>query len=155
MRARVLITDGTDIIDLFWVCHNGSDVYCGLTNVDDKRSYHASGKVHSIFAGERRDEGWYVPLKDLKGQFQLTGITIGDMSRFIKSNIGTFGYSGRKSDAVLLVDTRSVPTRMQTHISVGLVEPGNGSILAWLMNLPFKPFGEDLKPQQALFATSV
>lgn len=155
MRARILITDGSRTIDLFWVHHDGKDVYCGLSKADDKRSYHESGKIHSTFAGERRHEGWHTPLKDLKGQFHLTGINLGNVRDWIKGLSPHWEYSGKKSDAVLLVDTRSVPLDVQTHISVGLVEPKNGKVLSWLLDLPFNVEGEEFKPQQGLFATSV
>lgn len=155
MRARVLITNGSRTIDLFWVNHDGKDVYCGLSKVDDKRSYHESGKIHSTFAGERRDEGWYLPLKDLKGQFHLTSINVGNIREWINNLSDSWEYSGKKSDAVLLIDTRSVPVDVQTHISVGLVEPSNGKVISWLLDLPFNIEGEEFKPQQGLFATSV
>src|SRR5215472_8657485 len=72
MRARVLITDGSRTIDLYWVEHTGTDVYCGTPNVDGKRSYHASGKIHSTREAKREHEAQHTPLKDLKGQFSLT-----------------------------------------------------------------------------------
>ncbi len=155
MRARVLITNGSRTIDLFWVHHDGKDVYCGLSKVDDKRSYHESGKIHSTFSGERRDEGWHTPLRDLKGQFHLTSINVGNIGKWINSLSSSWDYSGKKSDAVLLVDTRSVPADVQTHISVGLVEPTNGKVMSWLLDLPFNVEGEEFKPQLGLFSTSV
>lgn len=123
--------------------------------MDDKRSYHASGKIHSTFAGERRDEGWHAPLRELKGQFNLTGINVGNIGQWIGNLSDHWEYSGKKSDTVLLVDTRSIPTHVQTHISVGLVEPKNGKAMSWLLDLPFNIEGEEFKPQQGLFATSV
>jgi hypothetical protein len=155
MRARVLITDGSRTIDLYWVEHTGSDVYCGMTNVDGKRSYHASGKIHSTREGKRDHEGYHAPLSELMGQFNLTSVTLGNAREFVRVAAPRHEYSGRKSDTVLTIDARSVPEDAQTVISIGLLEPGNGKTMAWLTSfeLPFE--GEELLPQQALFATSV
>jgi hypothetical protein len=155
MCARVLITDGSRTIDLFWVHHDGKDVYCGFSKIDDKRTYHASGKIHSTFAGIRRDEGWHTPLKNLKGHFQLTGINVGNIGQWMGIISNNLEYSGKKSDTVLFVDTRSIPQDVETHISLGLLEPKNGKVMSWLLGLPFNIDGEEFKPQMGLFATSV
>jgi hypothetical protein len=130
MRARILLTDGTRTLDLFWVEHDGSDVYCGTTRVEDKSSYHASGKVHSDFAGQRRAHGWHSPLRDLRGSFYLSGLTIDDIDVFIGSMSESWAFTGKKADAVLLVDSRALPRDAQVQISFGLVEAGNGDALA-------------------------
>jgi hypothetical protein len=155
MRARVLITDGSRTIDLYWVEHTGTDIYCGTPNVDGKRSYHASGKIHSTREGKREHEAQHTPLKELKGQFSLTSMTLGNAREFVKVASPKFEYSGRRSDTVLTIDARSVPEGAQTVVMIGLVEPGNGKAMAWLTSfqLPFE--GEELVPQQVLFATSV
>lgn len=130
MRARILVTDGSRTIDLFWVEHDGDNVYCGTSKFDGKRSYHGSGKIHSTKDGKKEHEAWHTPLKKLKKTFHLTSINIGNADAFVKAAAPRYEYSGRKSDAVLLIDTRSIPDDVQTNIMIGLVEPGNGKSLA-------------------------
>lgn len=140
MRARVLISNGCRTIDLFWIEHTGTDVYCGLSRVQDKTSYHASGKVHTDFAGERRHHGWYSPLANLKGSYHLTGFTSHDLDAWVSDLSNDWNYSGKKSDAVLLLDTRSIPNGTSVSISVDLVEAGNSEALARLLrNGPQQP----------------
>jgi hypothetical protein len=46
MKAKILYTNGQRIVELFWVTHTGTDLYCGMSGSNIKRSYHASGKLH-------------------------------------------------------------------------------------------------------------
>ena len=155
MRAHVLVTDGKRTVDLFWVEHDGKDVYCGHPKFDGKRSYHESGKIHSTRNGRKEDEAWVTPLKDLKKTFNLTSINIGNAHSYVTTAAPRYEYSGRKSDAVLLIDTRAIPEDVQTNILIGLVEPGNGKSLAWLLSLQLPFEDEEFLPQQAVLATSV
>jgi hypothetical protein len=71
MKTKILYTDGQRTVELFWVNHKGTDVYCGSPKSDLKRSYHASGKLHTKDGGPQLDANWVAPLKDLKGTFHL------------------------------------------------------------------------------------
>jgi hypothetical protein len=154
MRARVLITDGVRTVDLFWLHHDGKDVYCGTTGFPEKRSYHASGKIHSTRQGKREDEAWHTPLKNLKGQYQLTSMDVKNIRRYIQLAAPKFEYSGRKSDVVLTVDTRSVPAGVNTSITVGLLEPRNAKALMFLLSLAVPAEMGEFTPRQMVIATS-
>jgi hypothetical protein len=45
-------------------------------------------------------------------------------------------FTGRKLDAVLFIDARSIPENMSVNVMVGLVEPGNPAALGLLSTLP-------------------
>jgi hypothetical protein len=154
VRVRVLITNGRRTVDVFWVEHTGTDVYCGANRASGKRSYHRSGKVHYTDAGVRTSEGWHVPLAELRGQFHLSTINIGNARAFVQVVHPRLNYSGKKSDAVLLIDARQIPTQVQTQIAVGLVEPGNGDVLAWLLSLKSEHAEMKVTSQQALISTA-
>lgn len=155
MRTRVLITNGLRTVDLYWVEHRGSDVYCGMTRGQGKRSYHESGQIHDTFSGSRANEVRHVPLRDLKGQFHLVSVNIGDAAKYVESAKDAFEYSGRPSDAVLLIDARSIPANTQTNIAVGLVEPRNGAALAWLFSLSGDLGGLFFSTTQGMIISSV
>lgn len=155
MRTRVLVTNGTRAVDLYWVEHGGNDVYCGMTRVGGKRSYHGSGQIHDTFSGSRKNEVRHVPLKDLKGQFHLVSVNIGDATKYVESAKDAFEYSDRPSDAVLLIDARSIPANTQTNIAIGLVEPGNGGALAWLFSLSGDLGGLSFLTSQCMIISSV
>jgi hypothetical protein len=155
MRARILFTDGSKTIDFFWVRHTGTDVYWGSTGSPDKRTYHASGKIHSTSHGGRKDETWHTPLRELKKQFHLTTLTFTNHSNWF-TNSRLREYSGRKSDAVLVIDSRTIPHGVQVSVMVGLLEPGRLDIVQSLVMLPrevtdFIP----LQPKQILISTAV
>jgi hypothetical protein len=153
MRARVLFTNGTKTIDLFWLSHDGSDVYCGQPGVDGKRSYHASGKIHSTTKTERTDGCWHTPLQDLKGQFHLTTLALTNSAEWFDVVAPKFEYSGKKSDAVLIVDSRSIPEDITFNVLVGLLEPGNTNVLCSMITAFDEVLGGSTK--QVLLSTSV
>lgn len=154
MRARVLFTNGARTIDLFWLSHDGSDVYCGASRFDGKRTYHASGKIHSTVEGKKTDEAWHTPLRDIKGQFHLTTIAMNNSPDCFDSIATRYEYTMKKSDAVLMIDSRSIPQGVTFNVSVGLLEPGNTDILG-LMVLPREVEGFSVSAQQVLLSTSV
>jgi hypothetical protein len=153
MRVRILITNGRRTVDVFWVEHTGKDVYCGATKSSGKRSYHGSGKVHFTDGGVRTSEGWHVPLRDLKGQFHLTSINVGNARGFVQAVHTRLDYSGKKADAVLLIDARQIPTNVQTSIAIGLVEPGNGAVLGKLISHNHEDAELKISSRQALIST--
>jgi hypothetical protein len=124
MRARILFTDGKRTRDLFWLSHDGRDVYCGPCGLDWKRSYHRSGKAHLDRLGERTEEKWCTPLRDLNGFYLLDGMGIVNTSNALDVDLFP-NYSGKKGDAVLVVDSRSFPENSTINIHVGLLEPNN------------------------------
>jgi len=129
MRTRVLVTDGKNTIQVYWVEHTGSDIYFGMSGIKGKRSYHASGKQHSNYFGKKQDGGIGIPLKDIKRVRPLTNLLVGDLTEQLKIRGKTQKYSGRKSDNVLLLDARAFPRGAECHVEVGLLEPGMLSAL--------------------------
>lgn len=129
MRTRVLVTDGKNTIQVYWVEHTGSDIYFGMSGIKGKRSYHASGKQHSSYFGKKQDGGTGIPLKDIKRVRPLTNLLVGDLTAQLKIRGKTQKFSGRKSDNVLLLDARAFPHGAECHVEVGLLEPGMLSAL--------------------------
>ena|SRR5215831_12561581 len=154
MQMRVLITNGVRTIDLFWLSHDGTDVYCGQPRFDGKRTYHASGKIHSTVEGEKVDEAWHTPLRDLKGQFHLTTIALSNSAQWFETVAPRYEYSKKKGDALLLIDSRTIPDGVSLNVSVGLLERGNTGVLD-LMLLSGEAEDSSLSAQQVLLATSV
>ena len=66
-------------------------------------------------------------MQKLKGQFHLTTVNIGNANSWIKAQHERHEYCGKKSDAVLIVDTRVIPDEVETNVAIGLLEPGQGA----------------------------
>ena len=120
MKAKVLYTDGTKTVELFWINHTGSDVYCGGSRSNFKRSYHNSGQLHETAGGRRTHQSWVAPLKQLKGQFHLTTLAFSSSRRLPRSNA-----TGSKLDAAIVIDSRSLPKKQTVNVIIGLLEPNN------------------------------
>jgi hypothetical protein len=155
MRVRILVTNGSRTIDLYWLHHDGKDVYCGPTKSDHKRSYHRSGKVHSTIEGDRKHEAWCLPLAAIKGQFHLSTTNIGNAQNFVAAAAAKYEYGGGKSDALLVIDSRSIPDDVQANIAIGLIEPGNLEALSRLTANHQIEEGQSISCEQLLLATSV
>lgn len=97
MRTRVLVTDGKNTIQVYWVEHTGSDVYFGMSGINGKRSYHASGKQHSNYFGKKLDDGTGIPLKEIKRVRPLSNLLVGDLIEQVKIKGERLKYSGRKA----------------------------------------------------------
>jgi hypothetical protein len=153
MRARILYTNGKRTIDLFWLYHSGSDVYWGSPGFAGKTSYHASGKVHSTHGGKRDLEYHHVPLAELKGQFNLSSLSIANTEEWFEHADAKFEYSGKKSDAVLIIDSRAIKKETQFSVSIGLLEPYRMDVLN--QNLCMIGAERSLIAQQVLLSTGV
>lgn len=123
MRLRILYTNGVKTIDLFWLIHDGADVYCGAPEFSEKRSYHASGKVHSDNNDNRNHEGWHMPIKDFKKQFHLRTIALNTVNFFDGEFLPKFNFTGKKSDCIVTIDIRSFDPGEPANILIGLLEP--------------------------------
>ena len=155
MRTRILATNGQRTIDLFWLSHDGKDVYCGFTKSDSKISFHQSGKIHTTSNGERRNESWVAPLAQVKGQFNLGSLSFGDTRKMLELADPRYDYHGGKSDTVMVIDARSIPEGCQANLSYGLLEPGNLAALAPYIKTHHVPNVMSLSCEQLLLATSV
>ena len=133
MKARVLYTNGQRIIELFWVTHTGTDVYCGTSGSISKRSYHASGKIHTKDNGKERYGTWVSPLKELKGQFHLSTVGITNRRHWADTAFQRIEFKHRKVDSALYVDARSIPEKEFINVGVGLLEPNNLTALEQLI----------------------
>ena len=136
MKAKILYTDGERTVELFWVKHKGTDVYCGSPKNDFKLSYHASGKLHTKAGESQLDANWVGPLNDLKGTFHLMTLAFRNSKTYVQTIRPEFEFSGRKLDAVLSIDARSIPENMFVNVMVGLVEAGNSAAVGLLTMLP-------------------
>jgi len=152
MRVRVLYTNGTTSYDFYWLFHTGTDVYCGSPYRKSKRSYHRSGKVHTTTNGAREHEHWHTELRELRGQFHLETTSFVNSESWFAEKVKLQEYGGGKSDAVLVIDSRSLPPSTWVHAAVGLVEPGRGDLVSSFA-LAAKQAG--LECHQILLATSV
>jgi hypothetical protein len=152
MRVRILYTNGQKTVDLFWLSHDGKDVYCGSPGFEGHRSYHKSGEVHSKTSKSTQDEGWHAPLSQLKRQFHLTTIALGNSPEWFKGVAETHVYKGGKSDSVLVIDSRSIPEGQPINVAVGLLEPGNFKVLGSILR-SLKETGTEAK--QLLLSTAV
>lgn len=125
MRLRILLTDGQRTVDLFWLIHNGTDIYYGAVGDNWKDSYHASGKRHmkSLNGGYGKIESHH-PLEDLIEQMQL--ITFAFSTNIVRSS-NAAEFSGKKADVFTFLDSRTLPA--QVNVAVGLLEPGNYSAM--------------------------
>jgi hypothetical protein len=126
MRLRVLLTNGSRTVDLLWLRHTGSDIYYGFVGSGSKHSYHESGARHfKNEDGEIQPYSAHHPLRQLSGQLQLS--TFGFHRNIVESEEKS-EFVGKKSDAVLYLDSRTLPE--QPNVMFGLLEPGNyGAIL--------------------------
>jgi len=156
MRMRVLFTDGTVTEDLLWLVHDGTDVYCGETKSSFKWTYHASGKVHTKEDGEELGGTWQVPLAVLQGYFPPGSFGFRSSKAWFStpSAKGDLRYRGGKSDATIVIDSRTIPDRQFVNVQLLLIEPGNLASLGPLLN-PSSSGLMDVKPHQLLLATAV
>lgn len=138
MRLRVLYTIGQRTQDLFWLSHNGTDVYCGPTKLSLKLSYHESGKVHTQLAGEKNHDKWHEPLADLKGGWCMMSTAFKN-SDALEGRMNWPTYTGAIGDCLMMVDGRSIPRNVSVQIDVGLTEAGN------LAGVPQLSFAHDRK----------
>src|SRR5262245_59904572 len=100
MRLRVLYTNGQRTQDLFWLSHNGTDVYCGPTKLSLKRSYHESGKVHTQVAGDKNHDKWHEPLANLKGGWCMLSTAFKN-SDALEGRMNWPTYSGAIGDCLM------------------------------------------------------
>jgi hypothetical protein len=152
MRVRILYTNGVKTYDIFWLTHDGRDVYCGNPGVDQHISYHESGKIHAISKGEKQHERWHIPLAKLTCKYNLLTFFFANSKSWFEDYQTVTRYSGKKSDAVLTIDSRSIPEDMAFIVSIGLLEAGHPEFLN-LMTSQFEEFNVEAK--QIMRATSV
>ena len=112
--------NGAKTVDLGWLRHTGADVYW-FDHSDDHRSYHKSGRVHSVRGGEKQDRHAGVPLAELAGVFHLT--TIGFHGNDMAGWSDDVRVRGRESDPTIAFDTRALPADEWVQVSVALLEP--------------------------------
>jgi hypothetical protein len=125
MKTKILYTNGEKTVELFWLTHNGTDVYCGSTGISQKKSYHASGKLHTKADGKQENSTWLAPLKKVKGQFHLMTIGLNNSIEWVNKNYAKLKFSKHKVDNVLYIDARSIPNNETINVSIGLLEPFN------------------------------
>ena len=118
-----MYTNGKDTVELFWVKHTGTDVYCGSSGSESKTTYHKTGKLHWKKGELEKNSAWVAPLKEVKGQFHLMTIGLNNSYNMPKKTCQRIGFTKHKVDAVLYIDARSIPEKEFISIAVGLLEP--------------------------------
>jgi len=147
VRVRIVLTDGVRTDVLYWIDHDGKDVYHGGPRERPHFSYHEDGTIYagtksaSVRASDRE------PLGQFRRLHRLMGIAVG--SEFAGRELHP--YTGKQADAVAFIDTRAFPPCI-LRVSVGLLEPWRLDLLQALM--------KDLEPlagpvRQCLIVSSV
>ncbi len=123
-RIRIVATNGQKTSDLFFIRRQNDDLYYGSTRDAQKYSYHASGKQHMTGKhGVKRQEHMHTPLSMIAGYRQLMTVGLNIHSILDNTPIDKC-YTGKKSDAVVYLDTRSIPRGAIVNLSVGILEAG-------------------------------
>ncbi len=125
MEARILYANGSATLSLYWRQHKGTDVYGGWIETE-KTSYHASGRVHTkVHQGGYSDAPQHFPpLKDLTGAFILGTLAFPNHPDwFAHDPFGSRPFKGRKADALLTIDSRTIPEYAMISMTIGLLEP--------------------------------
>jgi len=146
MKAKVLVTNGAKFVDVFWINHTGTDIYCGPSFVNSHRSYHASGFVRSKLSGFECNEKHHVPLATFSGEFLLEGLGIANIPEWFTDSTDSLDFRGGETDTFLVLDLRTVPTDVTVNIRIGLLEPSRADLLL--------PKLASFDVQQILFVTS-
>jgi len=152
MRVRILYTNGVKTNDAFWVRHNGTDVYVENPGVAQHISYHKSGQLHVKSKGKKHDELKHVPLAKVVGKYNILTSFFPNSDWHFEDFPPRKQYGGGKSDAVLVIDSRSIPKGALMVVSIGVVEAGRLDALV-PMTSAHNEIGVEAK--QILVATSV
>ncbi len=124
-RTRILISDGHTTVEHAYVVRRGDDLYFGLRSSKEKTSYHASGVGHSadLESGEKLERWKGPPVGEITEAIVIheSGSVI-DAPRFNWPERHPH-FSGKRSDAICLVDLRDLPERWTIRMRLGLVHP--------------------------------
>ena len=129
MKAKVLVTNGTKFVDVFWINHTGKDIYCGPSFVNSHRSYHATGATHSKLSGYLCNQKQHVPLATFTGEFFLEGLGIANIPEWFTESADSLDFRGVETDTFLVLDLRTVPSDVTVNIRIGLLEPSRADLL--------------------------
>jgi len=110
---------------LYWVRHAGDDVYHGAIWLNEKISYHGSGRIHHDRKGSKRFAANDVPLKGIKGHRLLQGMAFGNDGHFFTEKFAFMEHAKRKKDLILVLDSRVIPSKAGIGVTVWLIESGN------------------------------
>jgi hypothetical protein len=130
MHARVLFTNGIDTHTLYWLSHTGTDVYHS-PHPNGKYSYHQSGESHykRHRDGVKLNTETHAPVSQLKGAQIIGGLGfINGPGNFTGPHASGMKYKPQgstRSDAILTIDSRTLPPDATVQLTIGLLEPGN------------------------------
>src|SRR5258706_10225442 len=124
MRVRIIYTNGVKTNDAFWLTHDGKNLYLGNPGVDQKISYHESGQLHVKSKGQKLEELKHIPLAKLVGEYNILTSLFPNSERQFEDFPPRRQYGGKKSDAILVIDSRSIPIGALVVVSIGVVEAG-------------------------------
>ena len=134
MRTRVILTNGKDSRELFWLSHHESDIYWGggSGHLMHKVSHHASGKRHHQACGKTIQIEPVPPPSKVKGYHPILYLgSICDPSLYTLEQAPKF--HGSKLDAIFMVDTRSLPKSGQNNVHIGMIQEGRLDVLSNLL----------------------
>src|SRR5258708_2056373 len=124
MLVRILYTNGTKTIVPFWIRHDGKNVYCGNAGADDHISYHESGKLHVKSKGNALHERMCVPLAEVAGKYNILTSIFPNKEWQFDNVPARMEYRNQKSDGILVIDARSIPSDAGLIVKIGVVEAG-------------------------------
>lgn len=154
MRIRVLISNEDDVRDLIWLEHTGKDIYTGLTGSSTKTTYHASGQIHDRTQGERAVFGKVTsePLDELADLVELQTLFFRNEDAWHQGLSPIAKYQGKKYDAAMYLDSRSVEKGTVLGIRIGVVQSHSLNRLTdFITEIERKPW----VVRQVLFSTEV
>jgi hypothetical protein len=129
LLTKVLLTNGEKFVEVFWLSHSGTDVYCGPSFTNSHRSYHCTGKVHSKLSGYRCNEKNHIPLNAFVGEFFLEGLGIANVPEWFADHEHSLDFRGGKTDTLLVIDLRTVPSDVTVNLRIGLLQASRTDLL--------------------------
>lgn len=121
MKVRILYTNGSKSYNMFWVSHDGKDIYYGSTDDEGHHSYHESGKMHYRTRDSTEQNRWEIPLKDFKFHRHLITYGFHNNSAYFKGQSQYKEYHGKKGNGTMIIDSRSIPDDFMINAAIGLV----------------------------------
>ena len=125
MLVRILYTNGTKTIVPFWVRHDGKDIYFGNPGVDHHISLHESGELHVKSKGNvLHEKKMPTPLAEVTGEYNVLTSIFGNEDWQFENCPPRMEYRNQESDAILVIDSRSIPHDALLLVKIGVVEAG-------------------------------
>jgi len=150
-KVRILYTNGSRTYNMFWLSHDGSDIYYGSTDQSGHHSYHESGKMHYRDNQTTNLDRWEIPLKDFCLHRHLITYGFINSKSYFKGQSKYKEYNGKKGNGTMIIDSRSIPDDYMVNAAIGLVSKEGMAMLG-----AFCAFdGSSQKTSQLIVCTEV